>query len=64
MNINEVIDLKHKHEQALNSLIVEIRQDIKAKTGLEPIISIDNLDIGTFDEPNKILNQAVIAIPI
>ena len=64
MTVDELRMLRNEHQHRLNILLHEITEDIKTKTGLEPTITIDSIDIGTFDEPSRVLYTTNIEIPI
>ena len=64
MTIEDMRKLKSHHRHLLAKLLSDIQQDIKAKTGITPIISIDRVELSTIDEPDRVLYTTNIEIPI
>ena len=64
MTIEDLQKLKSHHRHLLAKLLFGIQQDIKAKTGITPIISIDRVELSNFDETSRVLYTANIEIPI
>ena len=64
MTIEDLQKLKSHHRHLLAKLLFDIQQDIKAKTGITPIISINRVELSNFDEPNRVLYTTNIEIPI
>ena len=64
MTIEDLQKLKSHHRHLLAKLLFDIQQDIKAKTGITPIISINRVELSNFDEPSRVLYTTNIEIPI